>query len=63
MTMGCTPSKSLDELNHLDSKQKSNPVVKPRASITVGKGIGKNIAADESRIVFIFGKIFSFIQI
>ena len=55
--MGCSASQSLDDITSIEVKRKNTIVIKPRASIYVGKGIAQNIGKGASRIVFIFGKL------
>ena len=56
--MGCSASQTVDDISPDEVKRKNTVVVKPKASISVGQGIGQNIDNDALRIVFIFGEIY-----
>ena len=51
--MGCQPSKCATDV---ELKRGNTIVAKPKASITVGQGIGHHHGT-ETRVVFIFGNI------
>eukprot|EP00795_Rhopilema_esculentum_P013064 gene13064-3842_t len=53
--MGCSASQNLDDIENLQVKRKNTVILKPKASIVVGEGIGQNISDNGLRIVFIFG--------
>ena len=56
--MGCSASQNLDDIENLEVKRRNTVILKPKASIIVGEGIGQNISDNGLRIVFIFGKSF-----
>ncbi len=58
--MGCQPSRCLNEVH--EAKRRSTILERPKASITVGLGIEHSLATD-TRVVFIFGKLFIVRQI
>ena len=57
--MGCSASQSHDDIIGVKNNRRNTIVVKPKASISIGQGIGQNIGNDALTVVFIFGKDYS----
>jgi len=53
--MGCSASQSHDDIIDVKNNRRNTIVVKPKASISIGQGIGQNISNDSLTVVFIFG--------
>ena len=54
--MGCSASRSQDDVTDVDINRKNTIVIKPKASISIGHGIVQNMSNDALRAIFIFGE-------